>query len=403
MRILFVADGRSPTALNWIDYFLAQGHQVHLASTYACVPDERLASFHLTPAAFSELKRAAPGSAGAAAPRKRGVWGGSLVQARTLVRQWLGPLTLPGASRRLQRVIAQVQPDLVHAIRIPYEGMLAALADPPVPLLVSVWGNDFTLHAPSTPLMGWYTRQTLRRADALHADCQRDVRLARSWGLGADKPAIVLPGGGGIQLDVFSPAAIDPNGGGKEHRSKPLGSAYVINPRGIRAYVRNDTFFRAVPLVLAKRPDVRFLCPTMAGEPQALHWLEESGCAGQVDLLGFRPRAEMAELYRQSTVVVSPSTHDGTPNTLLEAMACGCFPVVGDIESLREWIDQGVNGLLVDPADPQALAQAILTALEQPEQRQRAREHNLRLVAERAEYGKTMSRAEQFYAGLVKR
>ena len=318
-----------------------------------------------------------------------------MVQARTLVRQWLGPLTLPGAARQLRRVITQVKPDIVHAFRIPYEGMLAALADPDAPLLVSVWGNDFTLHAPSTPLMGWYTRRALRRADALHADCQRDVRLARVWGFGADKPAVVLPGGGGIQLDVFYPANQNLDG-----YEKPSGPEYVINPRGIRAYVRNDTFFRAVPLVLAQKPGVRFLCPTMAGDVQAQRWLEESGCASQVDLLGYRPRAAMAELYRQSSVVVSPSTHDGTPNTLLEAMACGCFPVVGDIESLREWITQGVNGLLVDPADPKALAEAILTALNQPELRQRAREQNLRLVDERAEYGKTMSRAEQFYAAI---
>jgi glycosyltransferase involved in cell wall biosynthesis len=390
MRILFVADGRSPTALNWIDHFLAQGHQVHLASTFDCTPDKRLASYHLTPAAFSELKRVGVSRAGAAA-RKRGVWGASMVRARTLVRQWLGPLTLPAAARQLRQAIDQVQPEIVHAFRIPYEGMLAALADPSAPLLVSVWGNDFTLHAPSTPLMGWYTRRTLRRADALHADCQRDVRLARTWGFGADKPAVVLPGGGGIQLDVFYPAD-----------QEPAGPETVINPRGIRAYVRNDIFFRAVPLVLAQRPEVRFLCPTMAGDAQALRWLEESGCTTQVDLLGFQPRSGMADLYRQSSVVVSPSMHDGTPNTLLEAMACGCFPVVGDIESLREWINQGVNGLLVDPGDAQALAEAILTALRRPELRQSAREYNLRLVNERAEYGRTMSKAEQFYSGLVK-
>ncbi len=50
------------------------------------------------------------------------------MRLRTALRQWLGPLTLPGAARQLRLLIDQVQPDLVHAMRIPYEGMLAALA-----------------------------------------------------------------------------------------------------------------------------------------------------------------------------------------------------------------------------------------------------------------------------------
>ena len=77
-------------------------------------------------------------------------------------------------------------------------------------------------------------------------------------------------------------------------------------------------------------------------------------------------------IFRSAAVLVSPSTHDGTPNTLLEGMACGCFPVAGDLESIREWITPGVNGLLVDPSDADALAEAILSALDQPELRAKA-------------------------------
>src|SRR3989304_4436940 len=108
----------------------------------------------------------------------------------------------------------------------------------------------------------------------------------------------------------------------------------------------------------------------------------------------------MADLFRRSRVVVSPTTHDGTPNTLLEAMACGCLPIAGDLESLREWITPGVNGLLVDPGDARALAGAILTALEQPELRRQAVSHNLNLIAERAEHSKVMAEAQRFYRSI---
>jgi glycosyltransferase involved in cell wall biosynthesis len=139
----------------------------------------------------------------------------------------------------------------------------------------------------------------------------------------------------------------------------------------------------------------------MAGQPQAEAWLRDYQVDANVRLTGRQTRQEMAELFRRSHVAVSPSTHDGTPNTLLEAMACGVFPVAGDLESLREWIEPGVNGLLVDPADPRALADAMLQALSQPELRKRARGINLQLIAEKAEYGQVMQEAAGFYERLI--
>ncbi len=109
----------------------------------------------------------------------------------------------------------------------------------------------------------------------------------------------------------------------------------------------------------------------------------------------------MWELFQRAEISASISTHDGTPNTLLEAMASGCFPVVGDLEALREWITPGVNGLVVEPGKPQALAEALLLALEHPELRARAGEINQRLVTERAEVGAMRARLDEFYSAVA--
>ena len=234
MKILFVADGRSPIAQNWIRYFAKHGdgvHEVHLASTFVCPKDMDFAlkGLEIIPVAFSGLKKSTqpPGTASA---RTLGL--------RTAIRQWFGPLTIRRAAERLRGYIERVKPDLVHAMRIPYEGMLAADAYTGVPLIVSTWGNDFTLHATSTQLMSHYTNWTLQVADALHADCQRDVRLAREWGFDRDKPAFVAPGNGGIRTDIFYPPPTSVE--------EPI----IINPRGFRPYVCNEAFFKAIP-----RPD----------------------------------------------------------------------------------------------------------------------------------------------------
>ena len=370
MRILFVADGRSPTALNWMRYFCERGDQVYLASTFACLPDLPLAGFENVPVAFSGLKNSPTASAQA----RRGLWGASTLKLRTLLRQWLGPGTIARSAPRLRGFIERSQPDLVHAMRIPYEGMLAAEAlSGLAPLLVSVWGNDFTLHAPSTPLMGHYTHWTLSVAAALHTDCQRDILLARQWGFDHGKPTLVIPGSGGIRAEVFYPPAA------------PSAAPRVVNPRGFRAYVCNEAFFQAIPLVLRERPDARFVCPAMLGERQVLDWVEKLGIAHAVELTGPLPQVQLAELFRSAQVLVSPTTHDGTPNSLLEALACGCFPVAGDLESIREWIIPGQNGLLVNASNPRALADAMLRGLNEPALRSAAAGINTALIAARAE------------------
>jgi glycosyltransferase involved in cell wall biosynthesis len=394
MRLLFVADGRSPIALNWIRYFLDRGDEVHLASTFPCQPEPGLASLDIIPVAFSRLKssrnqKIEPMQAAESRRGGRDLSGFVPGRLRMGLRQWLGPLTIPAAAGRLANLAGRIKPELVHAMRIPYEGMLASRASLPMPVLISIWGNDFTLHARSNPWMAAYTRLALQGASALHTDCRRDLRLAQEWGFPSGRPDIVLPGNGGVQLDVFYPPA--------ERAPEPV----IINPRGFRAYVRNDTFFRAVPMVLGKLPQARFLCTGMADEPQALRWQERYGIAKSVELLPQQSRKQMADLFRRAQVAVSPTTHDGTPNTLLEAMACGCFPVAGDIESLREWITPGENGLLVDPGDASAVANAILEAFARTELLERAAKVNPELISRRAEYKEGMRQAVEFYAKLL--
>ncbi|GAB4432187.1 MAG: hypothetical protein Kow002_20240 [Anaerolineales bacterium] len=383
MKILFVADGRSPTAINWIRYFTEKDFQVHLASTAACEPELDLDGLDIVPVAFS---RATTSSVAQASPLRSS----RTIGLRAAIKHWLAPLTISKASQRLKEIIRRVQPDIIHAMRIPYEGMLAADAYTGIPLMVGVWGNDFTLHAASTPLMKHYTRWTMQVADALHADCQRDIRLGKEWGFSPEKPTLVTPGNGGIRTDIFFPpenTVVDP---------------VIINPRGFRKYVRNDTFFQAIPLVLAQIPNARFLCTAMAEQAEALAWVEKLNIAHAVELLPPIPHTDMAQIMRRAAVTVSPSMHDGTPNSLLECMACGCFPVAGDLESIREWITDGENGFLIDPASPPQLAESIVRALENKNLREQAAGLSAKRIAEKGEYFACMAKVESFYERLVK-
>jgi glycosyltransferase involved in cell wall biosynthesis len=383
LRILFIADGRSPIAQGWISHFIDDGYEAHLISTFRCDPPPGLASHHVISTAFSAARKSTS-QAGQAPGGARGI------RARSILRHWLGPLTIAGAARRGNEILDEVGPDVVHALRIPYEGMLAASMEISMPLLVSVWGNDFTLHASTSPGMKSLTRKAVMRADGLITDCHRDFRFALEWGYPQDQPHTVLPGGGGVDRNLFKPDLDTRDGIGDELQevldSIRPGQPVIINPRGFRAYVRNDTFFHSIPRVLEKYPAAMFLCPGMKGEWLAEDWVNKLGIRERVWLLPRLSRAGMSAANRSAWVCVSPAEHDGTPNTFLEALACGSFPVVGDIESLREWVTDGENGFLVDPGDARSLADAVCQALGDETLRELAFQRNQRLIDTRASY-----------------
>ena len=143
-----------------------------------------------------------------------------------------------------------------------------------------------------------------------------------------------------------------------------------------------------------------FLAPGMRGNIEAENWVRRLGIAGAVRLLPKLNHAALADLFRCAELTVSPSEHDGTPNTMLEAMACGAFPIAGNIESIREWIRHGENGLLHDPGNPASLARCIIQGLTEKQLRSSAEEINTKAVKERADYDCEMKRAGEFYQAV---
>ncbi len=377
-------------------------------STYPCPPLPGLENQLEIPVAYSRMA----GSGSTSAPQT-----GSSSLVKRLVKRFrgvflagrylFGPLSVRRAGPAYRRLVTELQPDLVHAMRIPYEGMLAGHTPAGVPLVVSIWGNDLTLHAAGSarfvpiPLRGMaaLTRRTLERADGLLADAARDIRLARGWGLAPTAPTLVIPGSGGLDL-----AALRAGRGpvddllGEDRAVRPL----IVNPRGLRpGSLRTDVFFKSLPEVIREHPNVLVACPSMQGEHEPERWVATLGLTHHVRLLPGLPQPRLWDLLAAAQILVSPGAHDGTPNSFLEGIALGCFPIAGDIESLREWITPGLNGLLYPPGSPQALSASLCLALADPARRLEAARLNLDLVTRRAEVGWVMDQVEAFYQAIL--
>jgi glycosyltransferase involved in cell wall biosynthesis len=138
-------------------------------------------------------------------------------------------------------------------------------------------------------------------------------------------------------------------------------------------------FFRMASAVLTRFPDARFLCvgePLRDNQQGAEDYHREMQAL--VDSLGVRDRTifwgareDMPEVYNLCDVIVLPSRREGTPNVLLEAMACGVPVVANDVADNRYVVPEGETGFVVPLDDVEALTDRVCRLLESPGLRER--------------------------------
>lgn len=130
------------------------------------------------------------------------------------------------------------------------------------------------------------------------------------------------------------------------------------------------TLIRALDRLTGTEP--AFRCQIFGGGPER-SMLEalaaELGIRDRITFVGARPQDDVIAAYRRATmfvlapVVLDDGDRDGIPNVLVEAMAAGVPVVSTRISGIPELIEDGCDGLLVEPSDPDALAAAIRTLL----------------------------------------
>lgn len=107
------------------------------------------------------------------------------------------------------------------------------------------------------------------------------------------------------------------------------------------------------------------------GEVRLREWLSELGLVDHVRLAGSVTDQELFALYRSAVVLLYPSLQEGFGFPPLEAMACGCPVIASNTSSLPEVV--GEAGLLVDPTNPETLAESVLRLFADPPLAERLR------------------------------
>jgi glycosyltransferase involved in cell wall biosynthesis len=179
----------------------------------------------------------------------------------------------------------------------------------------------------------------------------------------------------------------------------------VISTRSLDTPLYNiDVIVRAMARVRERVPSARLV---VVGEGRYRPRLEalsaRLGLGEAVRFPGYLSQEELRRELEGAELFVSVPSSDATSVALLQAMAVGCFPVVSDLPSQQELVDQGTQGFRVPVGDDAALADAIVRALDDAELRRAAFWRNRAFVEEYGVLETNMARMEAWYYRLAGR
>jgi glycosyltransferase involved in cell wall biosynthesis len=300
------------------------------------------------------------------------------------------------ARRSLAQTLALIGPDLLHAHYLTVHGWHARLSGFR-PYLVTVWGSDVYVTPPATLRGRLWARLTLRSAAVVTADSRDLASATVQAGARRERTHVVQFG---VDSSRFAPG---PYPEGLARELGLWGRRVIFVPRIIAPVYRTIT---AVEALARLADDVTLVLSSMAARPEYLgqvqRRIEDLGVGNRTLIVPMFEHPRMADLYRLADVVLSIPQTDGTPVSLLEAMATGRPVVASDLPSVREWLADIAPASLVPVGDVPATSAALHAALAMaPADRERMGGVLRKRVVERADHATNLLRMESLYRSVA--
>jgi glycosyltransferase involved in cell wall biosynthesis len=361
VRICYVADARSVHTQRWVGWF-ARRHDVYLVRTVAST-------------SLSDVP-------GVTLPDRSLMPGGRLA----------------GSVAAVLRSVKAFRPGILHAHYINEAGWLAA-ASRFHPFVLTAWGSDIYQAPRQSRLAATLNPWAARQADHLTCDSEDQRSRLASWGVPSDRLSVI---GWGVDTDAFRPG-LD-RSAWRRRLQIPESARVILSPR---QWLPNSNIPTVVQAHERLGPDVYLVLKRIPGfeGPHAAvveRVARESAARDRIRTVPEIAEQELPGLYAAADCVVSLCASDGTPMSVLEAMAVGLPVVALRVPSVEEWV-RAPGGLTLDSLAPSELATALERLFSDPAARASAAAYNVAAIARRASRAGEMGRAEAMYAQLATR
>ncbi|MBI4945986.1 MAG: glycosyltransferase family 4 protein [Bacteroidetes bacterium] len=239
----------------------------------------------------------------------------------------LNPLKWFFNLQKLKRIILEEKPDLVHVHQINRLAYFIAKSIHNIPLISTAWGSDVLLIPEKNFIFRTLSRYVIRKSSVVTADARVMIDAMKKM----DNSEIKY---------VHLQYGIDP--------VVPFVKEKIIYSNRLHELLYNiDIIIKDFSAFSKHNPDWQLHIAGSGAETEKLKLLSsELKISDKVKFLGWLKKEENNANYARASIYVSIPSSDGTSVSLLEAMSANCIPVVSDLPVSKEWIRDGINGVI---------------------------------------------------------
>ena len=284
-----------------------------------------------------------------------------------LSRSSINPIGAWQSRKQLVRIIKEINPDKVFAYTIKPVVLGVPAAEKAgvksIHAMITGMGYLFTGESVKQKMLRKVActmyRKALKRCETVFFQNPDDITLFRDLHIIGDEDRVVMTNGSGVNMEQFSRQPLPEKG--------PLTFlmiARLLQDKGVIEFVEAADKLKSV---YGDKVRFQIVGPYDPNLPHAIsreHY-ESWKQSDSVELMGQAP--DVAPFLKECHVYVLPSYREGTPRSVLEAMATGRAIITTDAPGCRETVIDGENGFLVPPGKSQPLAQAMERFLKKPE------------------------------------
>ena len=288
-------------------------------------------------------------------------------------------LMFPAVIRATKKLMRRFECDVIDSHFVYPNGVVATRLGKRLnrPVVITGRGEDIE-RFPDLPLIGSQIRRALHDATALIAVSERIAERMRLLGADPEKIAVIP---NGVDCEKFYPIPTDVARGRlglPQDRPLILAVGYRLELKGFHLLVD------AIPAIKQRFPDV--LVAIVGGQarwaadflPEIEARISANKVQDHVILAGNRPQEELPAWYSAGDVLAILSSREGSPNVLMEALACGLPAVATRVGGIPDILSGRDYGILLDERSPAAAARGLIEMLERQPDRARIREDMLK-------------------------
>lgn len=298
----------------------------------------------------------------------------------------------------LEKAINQFRPDIIYSLKMQNDGYTVSEAKQKMrnsfPKWVHFnWGTDIEFFGKDKNFKDEHLpkiKKVLNNCDYFLADCERDVLQAEWFGLKGKNLGMCLATGG---YDIKEISKIR-----NSHQERNI---ILIKGRQDQFGGKAWNILKAVSKIA---PDLKYYkIMAMYCNPEMKTAIKffNAFTDMNIEIVPWLPYKDLLNIYNKSIITIACSEVEGSPSFLLESMLMGAFPIHSYMESIREWITSGKNGLLYSIDNIDELGKCIKKAINDEKLIHNAQKINWKIVQDRMDRSKIKKQTKNLIENII--